>query len=139
MGREQTSTIEQEVRRVLGDVLSEVADELGAEIPEEPSGSGKTNGAARSFSSAGRAPGRGSNGSGGETVPPDVLDAVKSLYRDLQADQASTLAEMFEAIASILQGVYARGLQGNAASAYALQRGAAARQIAEQAWATAAA
>ena len=40
-------------------------------------------------------------------------------------------------LASILQGVYARGLQGNAASSYALQRGAAARQIAEQAWATA--
>ena len=37
-------------------------------------------------------------------------------------------------LASILQGVYARGLQGNAASAYALQRGAAARQIAEQGW-----
>jgi aminoglycoside phosphotransferase (APT) family kinase protein len=40
-------------------------------------------------------------------------------------------------LASILQGVYARGLHGNAASAYALQRGAAARQIADQAWATA--
>ncbi len=40
-------------------------------------------------------------------------------------------------LASILQGVYARGLQGNAASAHALQRGAAARQIAEQAWLTA--
>ena len=34
-------------------------------------------------------------------------------------------------LASILQGVYARGLQGNAASTYALQRGAAARQIAD--------
>jgi aminoglycoside phosphotransferase (APT) family kinase protein len=37
-------------------------------------------------------------------------------------------------LASILQGVYARGLHGNAASAYALQRGAAARQIAERGW-----
>ena len=37
-------------------------------------------------------------------------------------------------LASILQGVYARGLQGNAASTYALQRGAAARNIAERAW-----
>lgn len=37
-------------------------------------------------------------------------------------------------LTSILQGVYARGLQGNAASAYALQRGAAARQIAECGW-----
>jgi aminoglycoside phosphotransferase (APT) family kinase protein len=40
-------------------------------------------------------------------------------------------------LTSILQGVYARGLQGNAASAYALQRGAAARQIAECGWAIA--
>ncbi|HEX4914838.1 MAG TPA: phosphotransferase [Vicinamibacterales bacterium] len=37
-------------------------------------------------------------------------------------------------LASILQGVYARGLQGNAASSYALQRGAAARAIADRAW-----
>ena len=37
-------------------------------------------------------------------------------------------------LASILQGVYARGLQGNAASSYALQRGAAARLIADIAW-----
>ena len=37
-------------------------------------------------------------------------------------------------LASILQGVYARGLQGNAASTYALQRGAAAKTIAERAW-----
>jgi len=37
-------------------------------------------------------------------------------------------------LASILQGVYARGLQGNAASSYALERGAAARVIADRAW-----
>jgi aminoglycoside phosphotransferase (APT) family kinase protein len=37
-------------------------------------------------------------------------------------------------LASILQGVYSRGLQGNAASTYALQRGAAAKLIADQAW-----
>jgi aminoglycoside phosphotransferase (APT) family kinase protein len=37
-------------------------------------------------------------------------------------------------LASILQGVYARGLQGNAASEFALQRGKAARVIADIAW-----
>lgn len=37
-------------------------------------------------------------------------------------------------LASILQGVYARGLQGNAASEFALQRGKAAHIIAEIAW-----
>jgi aminoglycoside phosphotransferase (APT) family kinase protein len=36
-------------------------------------------------------------------------------------------------LASILQGVYARGLQGNASSSQALQRGAAAAQIADAA------
>jgi aminoglycoside phosphotransferase (APT) family kinase protein len=40
-------------------------------------------------------------------------------------------------LASILQGVYARGLQGNAASEFALQRGAAAKLIADRAWAIA--
>jgi aminoglycoside phosphotransferase (APT) family kinase protein len=41
-------------------------------------------------------------------------------------------------LASILQGVYARGLQGNASSEQALQRGAAARRVAERGWAIAA-
>lgn len=40
-------------------------------------------------------------------------------------------------LASILQGVYARGLQGNASSEQALQRGAAARRVAERGWAVA--
>jgi aminoglycoside phosphotransferase (APT) family kinase protein len=42
-------------------------------------------------------------------------------------------------LASILQGVYARALQGNAASTYAKQRGAAARLVAERGWAIASA
>lgn len=37
-------------------------------------------------------------------------------------------------LASILQGVYARGLAGNAASRHALERGAAARLIADKGW-----
>ena len=37
-------------------------------------------------------------------------------------------------LASILQGVYARGLQGNASSEQALRRGAAAKRIAEVGW-----
>jgi len=50
------------------------------------------------------------------------------------ADWNFYLAFSMFRLASILQGVYARGLQGNAASAYALQRGAAARLIADRAW-----
>ena len=42
-------------------------------------------------------------------------------------------------LASILQGVFARGLQGNAASEFALQRGAAAKLIADIAWSIASA
>ena len=53
------------------------------------------------------------------------------------ADWHFYLAFSMFRLASILQGVYARGLQGNAASAHALQRGAAARRIAERAWQTA--
>lgn len=41
-------------------------------------------------------------------------------------------------LASILQGVYARGLQGNAASGHALERGSAANLIADTAWSLAA-
>ena len=51
--------------------------------------------------------------------------------RDLPHWNFYLACSMFR-LASILQGVYARGLQGNAASAYALQRGAAARLIAER-------
>ena len=50
------------------------------------------------------------------------------------ADWNFYLAFSMFRLASILQGVYARGLQGNAASSYALQRGAAARVIADRAW-----
>jgi aminoglycoside phosphotransferase (APT) family kinase protein len=57
--------------------------------------------------------------------------------RDGVPDWNFYLAFSMFRLASILQGVYARGLQGNAASTYALQRGAAAREIAEQAWQTA--
>jgi len=57
--------------------------------------------------------------------------------RDGVPDWNFYLAFSMFRLASILQGVYARGLQGNAASAYALQRGAAARAIAEKAWQTA--
>jgi aminoglycoside phosphotransferase (APT) family kinase protein len=54
--------------------------------------------------------------------------------RDGVPDWNFYLAFSMFRLASILQGVYARGLQGNAASTYALQRGAAARLIAERAW-----
>ena len=50
------------------------------------------------------------------------------------ADWNFYLAFSMFRLASILQGVYARGLQGNAASEFALQRGAAARLIADRAW-----
>jgi aminoglycoside phosphotransferase (APT) family kinase protein len=57
--------------------------------------------------------------------------------RDGVPDWNFYLAFSMFRLASILQGVYARGLQGNAASSYALQRGAAARLIAERSWAIA--
>ncbi len=54
--------------------------------------------------------------------------------RDGIPDWSFYLAFSMFRLASILQGVYARGLQGNAASSYALERGAAARVIADKAW-----
>ena len=88
-------------------------------------------------------------------LPPEALGRAETVDQDRggMPDEASYVAaycatpaapsvphwnfylafSMFR-LASILQGVYARGLQGNAASTYALQRGAAARLIAERAW-----
>jgi aminoglycoside phosphotransferase (APT) family kinase protein len=88
-------------------------------------------------------------------LPPDALGAVEEGEVDRaglpdEADFVATycryarrsgitewnfyLAFAMFRLASILQGVYARGIQGNAASAFALQRGAAARAIADVAW-----
>ncbi|MEP6783327.1 MAG: phosphotransferase [Acidobacteriota bacterium] len=89
-------------------------------------------------------------------LPPEALGRVEEVDRDRDGmpDEQSYVAaylrrtgrselphwnfylafSMFR-LASILQGVYARGLQGNAASTYALERGAAARLIADKAWA----
>ena len=88
-------------------------------------------------------------------LPPDALGLVDTASSDRSGmpDEAEYVAmyceragrpgipqwnfylafSMFR-LASILQGVYARGLQGNAASSYALQRGKAARMIADIAW-----
>jgi aminoglycoside phosphotransferase (APT) family kinase protein len=88
-------------------------------------------------------------------LPPEALGRSETVDQDRSGmpDEASYIAtylrhtgragldhwnfylafSMFR-LASILQGVYARGLQGNAASTYALQRGAAARLIAQKAW-----
>ena len=49
-------------------------------------------------------------------------------------DLPFTLAFSMFRIASILQGVYARGIQGNASSTRALKMGALARQASEAAW-----
>ncbi len=88
-------------------------------------------------------------------LPPEALGRVDSVDEDREGmpDEATYVASycrrtgraevpnwnfylafsMFR-LASILQGVYARGLKGNAASSYALERGAAARTIADIAW-----
>ena len=63
-----------------------------------------------------------------------VATYLRSSGRSEIPDWNFYLAFSMFRLASILQGVYARGLQGNAASSYALQRGAAARLIADRAW-----
>ena len=86
-------------------------------------------------------------------LPPEALGRVGTVDEDREGmpDEATYVAayclrtgradvpnwnfylsfSMFR-LASILQGVYARGLKGNAASSYALERGAAAKTIAER-------
>jgi aminoglycoside phosphotransferase (APT) family kinase protein len=64
-----------------------------------------------------------------------VAEYLRRTGRPAIPDWNFYLAFSMFRLASILQGVYARGLAGNAASAYALQRGAAARVIADRAWA----
>ena len=54
--------------------------------------------------------------------------------RDRIADFNFYLAFSFFRLASILQGVYKRGIQGNASSAAAIERGRLAREIADLAW-----
>lgn len=68
---------------------------------------------------------------------PDEQSYVKAYCRRTGRDGIENwnfyLAFSMFRLASILQGVYARGLQGNAASTYALERGAAAKLIADTA------
>ena len=72
---------------------------------------------------------------------PDEASYVASYCRRTGRDGIPNwnfyLAFSMFRLASILQGVYARALQGNAASAYAKQRGAAARLVADRGWAIA--
>jgi aminoglycoside phosphotransferase (APT) family kinase protein len=72
------------------------------------------------------------------TGMPDETEYVAMYCRHTGRDNIPQwnfyLAFSMFRLASILQGVYARGLQGNAASEFALQRGKAARVIAEIAW-----
>lgn len=69
---------------------------------------------------------------------PDEADFVATYCRHARRSDITDwnfyLAFAMFRLASILQGVYARGIHGNAASAFALQRGAAARVIADIAW-----
>ena len=72
---------------------------------------------------------------------PDEASYVAAYCRRTGRDEVAhwnfDLAFSMFRLASILQGVYARGLKGNAASSYALERGAAARLIADRSWAVA--
>jgi hypothetical protein len=96
------SDIEDAVRKVLGEVLNEVSEELSA--PEEPPTGGRP-----SRPPAGRMSARGAGGSrptpptptppnGGAEVPPAVADAMETVMREVTPDQAQALVTLFEAI-----------------------------------------
>jgi len=82
--------------------------------------------------------GRAGDGDGDREGIPDEAAYVAAYCRHTGRDGVPHwnfyLAFSMFRLASILQGVYARGLQGNAASSYALERGAAAQLIAERGW-----
>jgi aminoglycoside phosphotransferase (APT) family kinase protein len=82
--------------------------------------------------------GRVEGGDNNQTGLPDEASYIAAYCRHTGRDSVPDwnfyLAFSMFRLASILQGVYARGLQGNAASSYALERGAAAKLIADRAW-----
>jgi aminoglycoside phosphotransferase (APT) family kinase protein len=82
--------------------------------------------------------GRPEDGDGDRDGIPDEASYVAAYCRHTGREGVPNwnfyLAFSMFRLASILQGVYARGLQGNAASSYALERGAAAQLIAERGW-----
>jgi aminoglycoside phosphotransferase (APT) family kinase protein len=82
--------------------------------------------------------GRVEDGDSDQAGLPDEASYIAAYCRHTGRDGVPDwnfyLAFSMFRLASILQGVYARGLQGNAASSYALERGAAAKLIADRAW-----
>jgi aminoglycoside phosphotransferase (APT) family kinase protein len=73
----------------------------------------------------------------GDGIPP--LDDLVAAYadrtgRDARPDWAFLVAFSLFRLASIAQGVYARGLQGNASSAHALRYRETARHLGDLAW-----
>ena len=91
MTKAQTQEIEQAVRKVLGEVLSDASDELGS--PDNDRGMG-----ASAFAGEPDDPDAGQGDS--DAIPEAVLSAVKTLCDELSPEQAESVAELFEAIAS---------------------------------------
>lgn len=88
MSKEQTAEIERAVRKVLGDVLSEASEDLSSSTPSNGEG------LKRSFGSL------NDDEDDATDIPPEVLPAVEKLSRDLSSEQATSLADLFQAIAS---------------------------------------
>jgi len=116
-----TADIEQTVRRILSQVLTEVTDELttdGEPATEAPDTSTPTNKSVRARSGAPTTTPPSGGPGGGETeapddgagegeagaLPPAVLTAVQEVSRALTSEQASALAALFEAIGGQAEG-----------------------------------
>lgn len=110
-----TKDIEQTIRRVLSEVLTEVSDELTTDAGETDAGEPTPNGAISPApsSKAARAPagkppvapapggadgGEAEAPENGASIPPAVLTAVQAVCGDLSSEQAGALAAMFEAM-----------------------------------------
>jgi hypothetical protein len=100
-----TTNVEQVVRTVLNDVLTQVSDALASETGELPTGA--TNGAALAYRGApadteqpptDEITDEGEGEGEDQAIPPAVLAAVAEVSRELSPEQANALAAMFTAL-----------------------------------------
>src|SRR5207245_2114940 len=92
-----TNEIEQAVRNVLSEVLSDVSDGVNSSDPASGSSSSSSGLKTRSSLSGSPKPPGGDNDK--PDIPPEVLDALEDVCSDMSAEQGKALASLFEAIA----------------------------------------
>jgi hypothetical protein len=92
------SDVEQTVRKIVGEVLNEMSDELSSSSGEPPTNGGGTRPSVnRTARSAAEPPPNKPPSNGHDQIPPAVSDAVQAVMRDVSPEQAHSLVSLFEA------------------------------------------